>query len=912
MKKLAILAGLILLLTMVFPITVAASGPITIDDSGWDPIGTGDWNSTTKTATLTTDLTESIRILGNNITLDGAGHTITSSGGGMGVYIPMGTWQGNTIKNLNVTGFYNGIRIESAIDPLYASNHRLENNNLTGNSYGIHVLFANNNTIIGNTANSNLQDGIRFSSTNNNIVSGNDANENRNGIRIDHDSSSSGNTFNGNTTNSNSLSGIDLGGSSNILTGHTASQNDVGIFVHGKYPSSIGNHRVENNILTGNDYGIRVMYATNNTLNGNIATTNTWYGIHVTYNSNDNIFNSNIANLNGAGITISASSGNAFNGNTTNSNGKIGINLGGSSHTLTGHTANQNGESGICVGSSGHILTGNTANENGYDGIFLRHASNNTINDNTVSFNTKSGIYLQNGCNNNTITGNNVTDNGYWTYGRWGIALSNSTGNMIYYNNIIDNAAQARDNQPSSNDWHESTLLEGNYWSDYVGVDDGSAGRVAGDGIGDTLIPHPAADFDNYPFTNQNGWIAPSNQPPIAADDAYSVDEDNTLTVSAQGVLSNDTDADVDSLTAVKDSDPANGLVTVNSDGSFTYTPNTNYNGADSFTYHANDGTSDSNVATVSITVNWVNDPPVALADSASTDEDTAVTVSVLDNDSDIDGGALVVEAVTQPASGSTTNNGGSVTYDPSGQLETLAAGQTATETFDYTVSDGLGGTDTATVTVTIDGVNDAPVAVIGAIADATIPLPVTMKVTPQTLNLSRLGNWVKVHITDDTENTPQVMEVTLDGSSSYDIDDGDEIVSWDWTLIDLDGEITITDEDVTTVNLPTGSYTVNLVVNDGDTDSIAVSETFILTNQTIDDLAAGSYTLNDVPNSEVKGPDDGSIVISFADDAVAATSEVGPDQEMLLAGTASGVDYIDVIDGGKDGSKGKSGPKFK
>ncbi len=453
MKKLAILAVLVLLLTMAFPTTVSAA-PVTIiiDDSGCTHPGIA-WDAGTKTATLTTDLTDNIRILGNNITLDGAGHIITGSGNGMGVYIPMGMWQGNTIKNLNVTGFYNGIRVESAIDPLHASNHRLENNNLTGNSYGIHVLFANNNTIIGNTANSNLQDGIRLSLTNNNIVSGNFANENRNGIRIDHDSSSSGNTLNGNTTNSNSLSGIDLGGSSNILTGHTASQNDVGIFVHGKYPSSFGNHRVESNILTGNGYGIRVMYATNNTLTGNIATSNTWYGIHIIYDSNSNIFNGNVANENGAGITIDSSSGNTFNGNSTNSNDKIGINLSGANHTLTGHTANQNGESGIRVGSSGHILTGNTANGNGYDGIFLNHASNNILDGNTVSFNTKSGIYLQSGCNNNTITGNNVTNNGYWTYGRWGIGLSSSTSNMIYHNNIIGNAAQARDNNFAYQDY---------------------------------------------------------------------------------------------------------------------------------------------------------------------------------------------------------------------------------------------------------------------------------------------------------------------------------------------------------------------------------------------------------------------------------------------------------------------------
>ncbi len=225
------------------------------------------------------------------------------------------------------------------------------------------------------------------------------------------------------------------------------------------------------------------------------------------------------------------------------------------------------------------------------------------------------------------------------------------------------------------------------------------------------------------------------------------------------------------------------------------------------------------------------------------------------------------------------------------------------------------GGPDQGTGSVHLDLTaqwNNPPVAEIVAIDDATITLPVTMKVTPQTLNLSRLGKWVKAHITDDTENTPQVMEVTLDGSGSSDIDDGDEIVSWDWTLTGPDGEVTVDEVEITTISLSAGAYTVNLVVNDGDTDSAMATETFTLSNQTIDDLAAGSYALNGVPDSEVKGPDNGSVVISFADDDVAATVEVGPDHEMVLTGTASGMDEIDVIEGGKDGSKGKSGPKFK
>jgi VCBS repeat-containing protein len=99
---------------------------------------------------------------------------------------------------------------------------------------------------------------------------------------------------------------------------------------------------------------------------------------------------------------------------------------------------------------------------------------------------------------------------------------------------------------------------------------------------------------------------------PTAGDDAYTTDEDVALNVAAPGVLGNDSDGDGDPLTAALVSGPSNGGLTLNADGSFTYTPDADFNGSDSFTYVANDGTQDSNVATVTITVNGVNDAPSA------------------------------------------------------------------------------------------------------------------------------------------------------------------------------------------------------------------------------------------------------------------------------------------------------------
>jgi VCBS repeat-containing protein len=93
------------------------------------------------------------------------------------------------------------------------------------------------------------------------------------------------------------------------------------------------------------------------------------------------------------------------------------------------------------------------------------------------------------------------------------------------------------------------------------------------------------------------------NDAPSAADDGYSTAEDSVLTVAAPGVLGNDTDVDGDTLFAVVVDEPNNGTLTLNADGSFTYTPAANFTGTDSFTYHAGDGALDSNTATVTITV---------------------------------------------------------------------------------------------------------------------------------------------------------------------------------------------------------------------------------------------------------------------------------------------------------------------
>ena len=146
-----------------------------------------------------------------------------------------------------------------------------------------------------------------------------------------------------------------------------------------------------------------------------------------------------------------------------------------------------------------------------------------------------------------------------------------------------------------------------------------------------------------------------ANAAPIAVNDAYTVAEDATLTTAGTVVLGNDTDADGDSLSAILVQGPLHGTLALSVDGSFIYTPSANYNGSDSFAYKANDGTADSNVATVSITVTSVNDAPAAVNDSYNVDEDGALSISglgVLANDLDADGNTLTAALVAGPTHG--------------------------------------------------------------------------------------------------------------------------------------------------------------------------------------------------------------------------------------------------------------------
>ncbi|NHJ14152.1 MAG: tandem-95 repeat protein [Candidatus Thorarchaeota archaeon] len=235
-----------------------------------------------------------------------------------------------------------------------------------------------------------------------------------------------------------------------------------------------------------------------------------------------------------------------------------------------------------------------------------------------------------------------------------------------------------------------------------------------------TITYAPELEFygsDSFSYTIDDGHggtaigavtitVNPVNDAPVAANDDYATDEDTMLLVEAPGILGNDWDADGDSLTITLVTNPSNGIVAINPDGSFTYAPNADFWGQDFFEYSVNDGDLISNVARVMITVNGVNDPPVARDDSTYTDEDTPVVINLRANDWDSDGDPLHIASTTEPLHGTVEiNPDGTVTYYP-------AANYFGSDSFSYTIDDGNGGTDVAMVSIAILAVDDSPVAV--------------------------------------------------------------------------------------------------------------------------------------------------------------------------------------------------------
>ena len=195
--------------------------------------------------------------------------------------------------------------------------------------------------------------------------------------------------------------------------------------------------------------------------------------------------------------------------------------------------------------------------------------------------------------------------------------------------------------------------------------------------------------------------LGPPNDAPVAEDDGFSVDEDSVLNDS---VTANDTESTDGGNLWTELTGPTNGALVLSANGDFTYTPNADFNGGDSFTYQLCDIDNDCDNATVTITVDPVNDVPVADDDAFNVNEDSSLIDSVAGNDVSPDGGNLWTE-LTGPTNGALVlSANGDFTYTPNADFN-------GSDSFTYQLCDIDNDCDDATVTITVDPINDLPVA---------------------------------------------------------------------------------------------------------------------------------------------------------------------------------------------------------
>ena len=370
--------------------------------------------------------------------------------------------------------------------------------------------------------------------------------------------------------------------------------------------------------------------------------------------------------------------------------------------------------------------------------------------------------------------------------------------------------------------------------------------------------------------------VTPVNDAPITIADKIKVAEGGMATVlditGATSILTNDTDEENNALTAVLVTGPAHGTLTLNANGTFNYTHNGSETTSDSFTYRANDGTSNGNIVTVQIEITPVNDAPIAINDTANVNEGSSVAVAVRANDSDPEGGSLRVVSISQGANGSVVID--AVTGNP---IYTPNAGFSGNDSFTYTVQDPLGVTANATVNVVVKA--DAPSVLVQDLGSGPEDNDVTGNVltndtdaddtlTVASFQVAGLGSFTAgqtaliagvgslvlntngSYVFDPAANwngaAPQVTYTTNTGfSSTLDI----TVTPVNDAPVAVDDFYTINEDDAWSMPLPASG----LVTNDFDPDGDSL-RVVILENAVNGTLSVVSGNLVFTPNAEFSG----------------------------------------------------------
>ena len=336
--------------------------------------------------------------------------------------------------------------------------NNIDNNKISNTYYGVFLKDGSNSNKISNNTFIGMSYGVRLQSSNFNLIQNNNFYDSYNPITL-------------------------YESNRNKIVSNLCLNNTKGIFLRNS-----NSNIIDNNICRFNRQEcIHNENSQSNTIVNNICTNN-YYGIFLDKETNTTISNNLCSFNNGDGLALICNSSLITN-NVCISNNQSGIGLNGFNNEIINNTSTSNKDSGIYIRGSGNLVGYNNFSNNDWGLNLDDFANKNIIFNNTISYNDRYGIVTQ----------------------------VDTINNLIYHNKVISNFRQI-DIYDYYNTWNNSAL-EGNFWSDYTGVDNGANGRPKGDGIGDTKLPHHGVDY--YPFVN----------PGAVSDDTGSGDGDSNFQI---------------------------------------------------------------------------------------------------------------------------------------------------------------------------------------------------------------------------------------------------------------------------------------------------------------------------------------------------------------------------------------------